>query len=484
MTNGGQRRVGLVISIVGIACVVGWLSVQGAEVVVFSYDTSGVLHYHDLYVTNTDGTALTAITQSSADKDGYPTLSPDGWVAFARFNDSNAWKGDIYKTKLDGTSLTNLTNSPGTDDWAPNWSSDGSKIVYVSGDYDLDTGTGDLDIFMMDSDGSNPVNLTGTPDAIEFRPALSPDDTEIIYIESSVSGCDVISMNTDGTGRVNLTNTPGLHEGITPVPSSVGWPYTSQLAWAPDGSKIAYTALDPATNDSDIYVMNRDGSDQTLLIPDQGAEFDPAWLHDGNLLFIRYNDASGKTEIWKYEIVSGTETKLPPSESVWHPQSCLPDTAAVFRVDDAGSVLADRTFHSLVFETGAADIAEWVHITTPAEPGDVVEFDPLALRQYRIAQDACSSLVAGVISTTPGVTLGGSLVASERALHALIGIVPVKVTNEGGPIKPGDLLVTSSTPGHAMRWAGPDPCPCSLVGKALEPMIEESGVILVLLTAH
>ena len=49
---------------------------------------------------------------------------------------------------------------------------------------------------------------------------------------------------------------------------------------------------------------------------------------------------------------------------------------------------------------------------------------------------------------------------------------------------PGDLLVTSSTPGHAMRWSGPDPCPCALVGKALEPMTDETGLILVLLMAH
>ena len=70
------------------------------------------------------------------------------------------------------------------------------------------------------------------------------------------------------------------------------------------------------------------------------------------------------------------------------------------------------------------------------------------------------------------------------ALLALVGIVPVKVSAEGGPIQPGDLLVTSSTPGHAMRWAGPDLCPCSVVGKALEPMDEEQGVILVLLTAQ
>ena len=169
---------------------------------------------------------------------------------------------------------------------------------------------------------------------------------------------------------------------------------------------------------------------------------------------------------------------------VHDPQLFCPESAAVFRVSIWGDVEIDGAVYGAAFETGAADIAEWVPITTLAEPGDVIEFDPTASMQYRVAQNACSSLVAGVISTAPGVTLGTDLDASEKALLALIGIVPVKVTDEGGPIQPGDLLVTSSTPGHAMRWAGPGPCPCSLIGKALEPMTNEQGVVLVLLTAH
>jgi hypothetical protein len=59
--------------------------------------------------------------------------------------------------------------------------------------------------------------------------------------------------------------------------------------------------------------------------------------------------------------------------------------------------------------------------------------------------------------------------------------VPVKVTDEGGPIQPGDLLVTSSTPGHAMRWDPESGEPCNFVGKALEPLESGTGVIQVLL---
>ena len=83
-----------------------------------------------------------------------------------------------------------------------------------------------------------------------------------------------------------------------------------------------------------------------------------------------------------------------------------------------------------------------------------------------------------------GVVLGDIESASGNALLALTGIVPVKVTNEGKPIQPGDLLASSSAPGYAMRWTSEQPCPCALVGKALGPAADESGTILVLLTAH
>lgn len=164
----------------------------------------------------------------------------------------------------------------------------------------------------------------------------------------------------------------------------------------------------------------------------------------------------------------------------------IPDTASVFRVDQSGQVFADGTLHAGAFGTGFADVAELVTVSEPVEASDILELDPSSPNRYRKSRIACSALVAGVVSTQPGIVMGTAetRLDTTKAALALVGIVRVKVTNEGGPIRPGDLLVTSSTPGHAMRWAMPEPCPCALVGKALEPMTDESGVILVLLTAH
>lgn len=155
-----------------------------------------------------------------------------------------------------------------------------------------------------------------------------------------------------------------------------------------------------------------------------------------------------------------------------------------FVIDPSGNVYSPATVHARSFQSGLADLAEWVEASGPVEPGDVVELDSHNPGLYRLSTGQCSPYVAGVISTEPAVALGYKVASIRQAPLALTGIVPVKVSDEGGPIRPGDLLVSSSTPGHAMRWAGRGPCPCSLVGKALEPMADETGVILVLLTAH
>ena len=65
---------------------------------------------------------------------------------------------------------------------------------------------------------------------------------------------------------------------------------------------------------------------------------------------------------------------------------------------------------------------------------------------------------------------------------AIVGIVPCKVTAENGPISPGDLLVTSSVPGHAMRGTNRTRMLGAVVGKALESFREGKGVIQILVT--
>jgi len=169
-----------------------------------------------------------------------------------------------------------------------------------------------------------------------------------------------------------------------------------------------------------------------------------------------------------------------PVHYVVEPGVDLPDEFKVRR--ETGDVLTPGEYHGQEFITPEGDLAEWVAVSEPVEPGHVLEIDPTGVGQYRLAQGPCTVSVAGVVSTQPGMILGHTADTEGQALLALLGIVPVKVTDEGGPIAVGDLLIASSIPGYAMRWDPDSGEFCALVGKALEPHEEGECVIEVLLT--
>ena len=123
-----------------------------------------------------------------------------------------------------------------------------------------------------------------------------------------------------------------------------------------------------------------------------------------------------------------------------------------------------------------ADLAEMYQSTEKLVPGDVVSIDTTrdnAIVKTKVAEDP---LVAGVISTEPGLLMN----QNEKGYKlALVGKVPTKVCNEGGAIKRGDLLVSASIPGYAKK-AGDNPKVGTVIGKALENLDSQKGTILVL----
>jgi hypothetical protein len=154
------------------------------------------------------------------------------------------------------------------------------------------------------------------------------------------------------------------------------------------------------------------------------------------------------------------------------------------RIDSSG-----KGFFDGGTQTGGADFAESVSIAgrkNNYEPGDVLMIDPNSDRQFTLAKTPYSTLVAGIYSTKPGVTATPHTSEDPRLAGevplAIVGIVPCKVTNENGPIARGDLLVTSSTPGYAMRGSDRTLLSGAVIGKALQPFSGVKGKIEVLVT--
>jgi hypothetical protein len=121
----------------------------------------------------------------------------------------------------------------------------------------------------------------------------------------------------------------------------------------------------------------------------------------------------------------------------------------------------------------------------PAAPdlaaGDVLVIGPDG-KLVRSTQ-AFQTSVAGVYSTKPGFVGGASAEGSQPGdiPLAIVGVVPVCASAENGAIHPGELLVTSATPGCAMR-AGANPPVGTVVGKSLQALASGKGVIKLLVT--
>ena len=135
------------------------------------------------------------------------------------------------------------------------------------------------------------------------------------------------------------------------------------------------------------------------------------------------------------------------------------------------------------------DYAESIDVQgdrTTYEPGDVIVIDPTAPGKFIKSEKAYSKLVAGVFSTKPGL-VGRRTTAARpdkeaEVPMAMMGIVPTKVSSENGAIEPGDLLVSASTPGYAMRGTDSARLTGAVIGKALAPLQSGSGVIEVLIS--
>jgi len=156
----------------------------------------------------------------------------------------------------------------------------------------------------------------------------------------------------------------------------------------------------------------------------------------------------------------------------------------MFRVDGSGTVHANGGFRPF-----GADFAESVVVKGGPEhyaPGDLLVIDASGERRLSLSQAPYSTLVAGIYSTQPGVLASTHRVdealPNNEVPLAVVGIVPCKVTAENGPVVAGDLLVASSTPGHAMKGTDRGRMLGAVVGKALQPLEKGTGVIQVLVT--
>jgi hypothetical protein len=153
----------------------------------------------------------------------------------------------------------------------------------------------------------------------------------------------------------------------------------------------------------------------------------------------------------------------------------------------ASDVFARDTTVRVLTITGGADIAEPFKMSSREIPkGSVVVIDEQNPGHLKVSTLAYDTRVAGVVSGANGIKPGISL-HQEGAIEggenvALTGRVYVQADAAFGPIKPGDLLTTSATPGHAMKVSDQAKAQGAILGKAMSALKDGTGMVLVLVT--
>ncbi|MBX3080370.1 MAG: PD40 domain-containing protein [Anaerolineae bacterium] len=219
------------------------------------------------------------------------------------FTSHHAQTSDIFVMEVGKPDYTNLTRNDALN-YFPDWSPDGNHIVFQFQQPDAalhsSDGNGHNQIYVMDADGTNQINLTNDPAGDYYSPVWSPDGSRIAFVTNQESRYFVSVMDADGKHRVTLT------EGIAPAWSpdgnyiaymkqsgifllNIADSVETQLAtsagyptWSPDGSQIAFVS-DP-DGSPDVYTMREDGTDMIRVTNTLESELSLKWSPDGNYM--------------------------------------------------------------------------------------------------------------------------------------------------------------------------------------------------------
>jgi len=219
-----------------------------------------------------------------------PTWSPTGnRVAFYYIPaESSTLAQGIYAFDVNSQQITLMVPLPNSSAGGGlSWSADERRLLYIRYD-DQDRAW----ICTANSDGTDEKLLL----QISF-PALaawSPDSNQVAFTSGGRDNTDLYVMNSDGTEVVNLTNNGGTEREYA-------------VAWSPDSKRLVFTSF--GERDSHrylLYVINADGTNKQL-VADGAYYVDVAWSPDGKWLMLTElitseKDPHGYTTLAKLEV--------------------------------------------------------------------------------------------------------------------------------------------------------------------------------------
>ncbi|MGE0031441.1 MAG: hypothetical protein AB7T20_10020 [Steroidobacteraceae bacterium] len=222
----------------------------------------------------------------------YPAWSPDGSrIVFESTRDGP--DADIFVMNADGSNVVQLTRNDSYDG-TPVWTPDGEAIVFAS------ERDGDMEVYRMKADGSGPINLTRHPGA-DGHPKVSPDG-RLIYFNSNRSSDPATfsrgTMDRDHNHEIyTMTLDGGDVRCITDLPDWDTYPAVS-----PDGTQLLWRRIAPtggkseSGRNSEVFWMDLRTGEQKNLTANQAYDGWPAWSPDGQRIAFASNRANSEFE--------------------------------------------------------------------------------------------------------------------------------------------------------------------------------------------
>ena len=142
----------------------------------------------------------------------------------------------------------------------------------------------DVELFEIPLSGtSQPKRVSGLSSTLdEHTPHYSPDGERLAFASTRSGTEEIWIANSDGTNPLKMT--------------SMGGPQCSNPQWSPDGERIVFNSRREGT--ADLYLLQPDTGEVHRITHDPSEEIEPRWSRDGQWIYFGSNK-TGRYEVWR-----------------------------------------------------------------------------------------------------------------------------------------------------------------------------------------